>query len=135
MREIYGILKNRAKEKEKKFLEATKRLKDRDITLILFGSQAKGRASFLSDYDVVLIGEAEIDLDFIDLFKFRNVDEVKMEIDKLNTIVLDAFIEGKPIIDNLGVYDRLKKYALNKVKDRRIKKTRLGWVPDIQQFH
>ena len=108
--------------KQERFQKTINELKDKKVTLILFGSQIKGTATPLSDYDILLIGDAEIELDFIDQFKYRDEEEVMREIMKLNTVVLDALLEGKPIIDNLKIFEKLKETAQNIVKERKIKK-------------
>ena len=130
MLNLYKFLKERDKEKRKKFLDEIEKLKDKKVLLILFGSRAKGKASFLCDYDVLLVGDAELKLDFVDVFKYGNLEEIKREIDKLNSVVLDALIEGIVLVDNLKVADKLRKYALKKVSEKGLKKTRAGWIPE-----
>jgi len=129
MLEIYDVLKHRDEEKKKRFLEAINRLKDKKILVILFGSRAKGKSNYLSDFDVLIIGEVDIDLDFVDVFKFKGVEEIKKGIDELNSVILDALIEGMVLIDNLNVFRELRDYALRRIKERGIKKVKIGWVP------
>ncbi|MGQ4892395.1 MAG: nucleotidyltransferase domain-containing protein [Candidatus Njordarchaeia archaeon] len=129
MLSIYKKLKELEKKKLRKFIKAVESVRDKAITLILFGSRAKETANYLSDFDVLVIGEPVFNFDFADIFFYKSDEDVKQEIDKFNSIVIDALIEGKPLIDNLGVYQTLREYALEVVKKRKLKKTEAGWVP------
>ena len=129
MLEIYKVLKHREEEKKKGFLKAINKLKGKKVLVILFGSRAKGESNYLSDFDVLIVGDGTIDLDFVDVFKFESVEEVKKGIDELNSIILDALVEGNVLIDNLNVFRELRDYALRRIKERGIKKVEIGWVP------
>ncbi|BFH74228.1 nucleotidyltransferase domain-containing protein [Sulfurisphaera javensis] len=95
-------------------------------TVILFGSRARGDNKIYSDWDLLVIGYekpplpwAEVDLHFIP------VDKVKEAIKEFNTIVIDAFYEGKLICDDLSIYDELKKEVEKRIVG--YKKTKEGW--------
>jgi hypothetical protein len=46
----------------------------------------------------------------------------------MNTIVIDSLIEGKLICGDVKLFKDLRNLALNEIKGRRLKKTKIGWV-------
>jgi len=105
-------------EKSKAFIES---LKGKEMCVILFGSKAKGEANLLSDFDLLIITKDKesrvLDIEFpADLF-FYTLEDCLNEIKNRNTILLDAFTQGKAIFDNIDVFDFLKnevKYAVER---------------------
>lgn len=99
-------------------------------TVILFGSRARGDHRPDSDWDILVIGDIEPDKPFlpINLFYYKP-DALTTEIKKFNTIVIDAFYEGKLLCDNLGIYDELHKLVLEEIKKRKAVKKKDGWYP------
>ncbi|KAF5431086.1 putative nucleotidyltransferase [Candidatus Methanophagaceae archaeon] len=105
-------------EKFKAFIES---LKGKELCVILFCSKAKGEDNLLSDFDLLIITKDKesrvLDIEFpADLFCYTLEDCLK-GIKNRNTILLDAFTQGKAIFDNIDVFDFLKnevKYAVER---------------------
>ncbi len=108
------------------------------VTIILFGSRARGDYSALSDTDILIIMnktsirilEDVISIAYksdlvspeIHLFEKKWV----LENFEKNTIILDAIYEGKILIDDLGITEQLKKRLENMLKEGWIK-NKNGW--------
>ncbi len=100
-------------------------------TLILFGSRARGEANPLSDYDLLAVVEGPIKVEsppFIQLFVI-DMRELESEINRFNTIVVDAVVDGIVLHDGLGIYERMKGKVEEEIGRRRVKRDRRGWVP------
>jgi predicted nucleotidyltransferase len=98
-------------------------LKGEELTLILFGSRATGEQTALSDYDLFVIKKRGTTISAYRNFDPRlNVSIFEVWLDELesaaywNSVVLSALLEGRVILDNLGV-----KEELMRLKERLIK--------------
>jgi len=141
LRRFYGELARRAEEKERRFrrfIEDARRMFPRQLTLILFGSRARGEQTMLSDYDLLAICDAQV---YEKLLETRPIGVQLFHIDpgslegemrRFNTILVDAALEGKPMHDGLGVWGLLRRMAWEEVRRRRLEKTRAGWLPKRQ---
>ena len=116
------------KEEEAQFKEYVSYLCEGEYTVILFGSRARGDYKVYSDYDLLVIGE--------EVPKFPPTDAIELHFVKLgrlgekirefNTIVIDAFYEGKTLCDKLDIYESVKKQVFERVKG--LKRVKDGWV-------
>jgi predicted nucleotidyltransferase len=104
--------------KERSIEEAFERylasLKDEAITLILFGSRARGEQTALSDYDLLVIKKREAESSAYRNFDpHLNLSIFEVWLDELesaaywNSVVLSALLEGQILLDNLGVKGEL----------------------------
>jgi predicted nucleotidyltransferase len=89
-------------------------LKDEAITLILFGSRARGEQTALSDYDLLVIKKREAESSAYRNFDpHLNLSIFEVWLDELesaaywNSVVLSALLEGQILLDNLGVKGEL----------------------------
>ena len=123
----------RSKTKEKvfkRFIQELIRRKPRS-TLLLFGSRAKGEATPLSDYDLLMVVEEPTEIEappFIQL-SIIDVRELEVEIRRFNTLVVDAVIEGIVLHDGLGIYEEMKRIVRREIARRKVKKDGRGWIP------
>ena len=116
-------------EKFKAFIES---LKGKELCVILFGSKAKGEDNLLSDFDLLIITKDKedlaLDIDFpADLFCYTLEDCLK-EIENRNTILLDAFTQGKAILDDIDVFDFLKNEVKYAVERSGLIRCEAGWL-------
>ncbi|MET1159803.1 MAG: nucleotidyltransferase domain-containing protein [Thermoprotei archaeon] len=127
---MFSNLRRIYEEIEKKVVEYLEKLCSLDYTVILFGSRARGDYRPDSDWDVLVIGysEPEKPLLPINMF-FYKPSELDKNIENFNTIVIDAFYEGKLLCDNLGIYDKYRGRILGEIKRRKLVKSREGWFP------
>ncbi len=109
----------------------------RPSSAFLFGSRIRGTASYMSDYDVLLItGEdlprAELRARArdhgVDLFVIRP-DEAEVLLEQAHTILLDALTEGRVLYDDLGVSEKLRRKCAQVIERRGIRRTPEGWMP------
>ncbi len=108
------------------------------ITIILFGSRARGDYSASSDTDILVIVERFCleDLKFmLDLAYSYGIVSPELHVFPLsyvirnfegNTLLMDAIYEGVILVDNLNITKMLKR-RLEKILDR-LKRTKEGWV-------
>lgn len=105
--------------------------------IVLFGSRAEKRASYMSDYDLLILLERKIQCDdirqmleaiVIDLHCYL-VDEIDGEVKRFNTIVIDALIRGTCLYDGLAVFDDLQRSTTDKVRTSNLVRTDDGWIP------
>jgi len=120
------------KNEETQFKEYVSYLCERNYTVILFGSRARGDYKIYSDYDLLVIGEEMPKLPPTDAIELHFVKKEKLEdkIREFNTIVIDAFYEGKVICDKLNIYEDNKRKVLEKIKG--LKRVKEGWVRENQ---
>jgi len=116
-------------EKFKAFIEG---LREKEMCVILFGSKAKGEDNLLSDFDLLIItkdkGDMALNIDFpADLFCYTLEDCLK-EIKNRNTILLDAFTQGKAIFDDIDVFDFLKNEVKYVVERSGLIRCEAGWL-------
>ncbi|MEA3487629.1 MAG: hypothetical protein U9R10_00040 [Euryarchaeota archaeon] len=116
-------------EKFKTFIEG---LKGKELCVILFGSKAKGEDNLLTDFDLLIITKAKedlaLDIDFpADLFCYTLEDCLK-KIKNRNTILLDAFTQGKAIFDDIDVFDFLKNEVKYTVARSGLIRCEAGWL-------
>ena len=104
-----------------------KALCSRGFTVILFGSRARGEARIDSDWDLVIIGDAQPIEPPNDLAQahFATASMAEAEIKRFNTIFIDAFHEGKLLCGDNELFNRLKTLALEVTKG--FMKTKDGW--------
>lgn len=138
LRRFYEALRAREEERRarfEEFVEWAKKSFQGRLTLILFGSRARGDQSMLSDYDVLAICEGDVFEALreraptgVQLFHLspRRIEE---EVGGFNTIVIDAALEGRVVYDGLGVWERLRRLAGREVERRGLAKTGIGWMP------
>ncbi len=121
LRKIYSEINERVNA----YLE---NLCSKEYTVILFGSRARGDHRPDSDWDILVIGNSEPDKPLlpINLFYYKP-STLTEEIKKFNTIVIDAFYEGKLLCDNQGIYDKLHNLVLEEIRKRKAVKKRDGW--------
>jgi predicted nucleotidyltransferase len=91
-------------------------LKDEAVTLILFGSRARGEQTAMSDYDLLVIKKRGATSSAYRNFDPRlNVSIFEVWLDELesaaywNSVVLSALLEGHILLDNLGVKEEFMK--------------------------
>ncbi|MDJ0273301.1 MAG: nucleotidyltransferase domain-containing protein [Candidatus Caldarchaeum sp.] len=117
--------------KEKEFEAVRDMLCGDSVLVILFGSRARGEATPLSDYDVLAIKKQRSDRVVLkwpaQIFNYT-VDEVFEELLRLNTLVLDAVLEGIFLCGDEKLFEELRREAETIVERRRLKKAETGWV-------
>ena len=98
-------------------------LKDEAVTIILFGSRARGEQTAMSDYDLLVIKKrGATSSAYRNFDPSLNVSIFEVWLDELesaaywNSVVLSALLDGRVILDNLGV-----KEELMRLKERLIK--------------
>ncbi len=107
------------------------------ITIILFGSRARGDYSASSDTDLLIILERRTweDLKLILNLAYRcgvispephvfSIDFVVKNFED-NTLLLDAIYEGIVLVDDFNIVETLRSRLERVLK--RFKKTRMGW--------
>lgn len=106
------------KEEERHFEEYVTYICSRNYTVILFGSRAMGDHGVYSDYDLLVIGNKLPKLPPTDAIELHFVkrDKLDQRIREFNTIVIDAFYEGKLLCDGLNVYEERKGKVLERVR-------------------
>jgi predicted nucleotidyltransferase len=101
------------------------------LLVVLFGSRARGDATAVSDYDFLVVVEGvrkEFLLEWPAQIFIFGLDIIGDEIRSMNTIVIDALIEGKLICGDVKLFKDLRNLALKEIEGRRLKKTKIGWV-------
>ena len=109
-----------------------------DVTIILFGSRARGDYSALSDTDLLVI------LEHYDLDILKRIYSIAYDVDLIapeihifaedfvlenfeeNTVLLDAICEGVVLVDNLNIV-KLLRARLKRMIDEGWLKTSKGW--------
>ncbi len=137
LREFYRRLAERSREKEKKFkqfVEYVKSTYDSDVTLVLFGSRARGDYNMLSDYDTLILCSDEVYARLrrlkptgVQLFHI-NPDKLDEAVALFNTILVDAVVEGVLLHDGLNLWDRVRERVFSEISRRGVGKTDIGWV-------
>ncbi|NOZ82947.1 MAG: nucleotidyltransferase domain-containing protein, partial [Euryarchaeota archaeon] len=111
----YEVIQEMHAEYEEEFEEFVEGLRKKKVCLVLFGSRAEGRANLLSDYDLLVVSEerrVEVPERLpADVFIY-SPEECLREVERRNTVVLDALTRGRLIFDNLGVFEKLRSRAL-----------------------
>ena len=129
MSSYYRIIKRIHDEWERNFVKFVESLKKERICIVLFGSRARGDDNLLSDFDLLIVMEnkIKIETDFpADIFCYTT-REVLDEIEKGNTIVLDALTQGKLILDNMNIFKSLQEKARNKINRDKLIRLKMGW--------
>lgn len=93
--------------KEEQFKDYVNSLCSKNYTVILFGSKARGDFKKYSDYDLLVIREDFPKFpptDAIELHFYKK-EKVDKEIAEFNTVIIDAFYEGKLLCDKLNIYE------------------------------
>lgn len=132
------LLRKREEQKESRFGEFVEILRtkfDRHGTGYLFGSRARGEASYVSDFDVLCIGDVSQDRTSlrlwaseysVDLFVIAR-SLLDKELEDMNTLLLDALTEGRVLFDDLGIHQDIKKRVESFARSRNIVRTPQGW--------
>jgi len=109
-------MKSRGRSTEEAFERYLHGLKEEPLTLILFGSRARGEQTALSDYDLLVIRRRGTTCSAYKNFDPRlNISVFEVWLDELepaaywNSIVLSALLEGQVVLDNLGVEEELRR--------------------------
>jgi len=115
----YEIIREMHAEHEEEFERFVEGLRKERVCLVIFGSRAEGRANLLSDYDLLLISEEhKIEMPErlpADVFIY-SPEECLKEIERRNSVVLDALTKGRLIFDNLGVFEKLRRRAEHRLR-------------------
>lgn len=125
---LFSDLLELYKQEEEEFKEYVSYLCEKNYTVILFGSRARGDHKVYSDYDVLVIGDEFPKFpptDAIEVHFYRR-ERVEKEVKDFNTVVIDAFYEGKVLCDNLNIYEEMRRKVLDRVKN--LKRVKDGWV-------
>lgn len=106
----------------------------RPLLVLLFGSVATGRFTQHSDADVLVVFQRPVE--WIDVYKcsagrvqplVRGLEEVLGEIERGNTLMIEALEDGIPLFDRVGTYERLQA-ACQKAKSKLgLVRQRWGW--------
>ncbi len=119
-------------EKKKRRFEELKNHLCRDALLVvLFGSRARSEETVISDYDLLVLTDKEqkeLKLEWPVQIFIYGVKNIEAEIQSMNTIVIDAFIEGKLLCGDEKLFRRLQEKAHKEIEKRQLKKTRIGWL-------
>lgn len=116
------------KEEEEQFKDYVNFLCSKNYTVILFGSRARGDFKIYSDYDLLVIGEDFPKFpptDAIELHFYKK-EKVDKEIAEFNTVIIDAFYEGKLLCDKLNIYEEKRRKVLERIKG--LKRVKDGWI-------
>lgn len=106
--------------------------------VIVFGSRAKMEEYAASDTDILVVLDRAAPEELvrlaeearrsgvpspeIHLYTFEEVEEARG-----NAVIMDAVLEGIPIIDTENLMDRLRKSIEDYVREKGLVKTRNGW--------
>ena len=136
LEELLSLLNKNWRDKLKAFVDDLKK-HYKKITIILFGSRARGDYSASSDTDILIILDSYNwdDLRLILNLAYQHgvvspephifsLDFVIKNFEN-NTILLDAIYEGIVLVDDFNIVETLKK-RLKKVLER-FEKTKEGW--------
>ena len=136
LEELLSLLNKNWRDKLKAFVDDLKK-HYRKITIILFGSRARGDYSASSDTDILIILDSYSwdDLRLILNLAYQHgivspephifsLDFVIKNFEN-NTVLLDAIYEGIVLVDGFNIVKTLKK-RLKKVLER-FEKTKEGW--------
>ncbi len=109
-----------------------------EALVVVFGSRVRGEGYAASDTDIlVALDRATLeDLVYlarearksgvpspeIHLYSFRDLEEFEGD-----SVIMDAILEGLPLVDTRDMVDRLRKAIEDYVRERRLVKTRTGW--------
>ncbi|MHA1369039.1 MAG: nucleotidyltransferase domain-containing protein [Promethearchaeota archaeon] len=121
-----------------RILNELKEMHGHEIIVILFGSRVKGLQHEFSDRDLLIITSSKEIKDEIKVrsqgwlghsidAKIYEINEAIERIQEFDTIILDAFHEGRLILDGLNEYKTLKKKVEDYIKEKGITKTPKGW--------
>ncbi|BAJ51213.1 conserved hypothetical protein [Candidatus Caldarchaeum subterraneum] len=117
--------------KEKEFEAIKDELCGDSLLVILFGSRARGEETPLSDYDLLVIKKRRGDRVVLkwpaQIFNYT-VDEVFEELSRLNTLVLDAVLEGRLLCGDEQLFEKLRREAEKIVEKQWLRKSETGWV-------
>lgn len=132
MQRYYEVIREMHDEWEEDFKAFIKGLKGKGMCVILFGSKAKGEDNLLSDFDIVIIARDKEDLALeivfpADLFCYTIEDCLK-EIKNKNTVLLDAFTQGKVIFDDINIYNFLKNEVKYVIERGGLMRCEEGWL-------
>ncbi len=108
--------------------------------VIVFGSRVRGEDYASSDTDILVALERATLEDLIWLAReARSLGVPSPEIhlysfERLvefegNPVVMDAVLEGVPLVDTEGLADRLRRSVTQYARERGIVRTRTGWWP------
>ncbi|MHA1216453.1 MAG: nucleotidyltransferase domain-containing protein [Candidatus Thorarchaeota archaeon] len=132
-------LRERSEKREREFPVFVERLREstHPSCAILFGSRVRGTASYMSDYDLLLITRDKVPekklrmwaQDFgVDLFVVH-LSDADILLERAHTVLPDALMDGRVLYDDIGVVDQLKKKSLRVTDELGIHRTAHGWMP------
>jgi predicted nucleotidyltransferase len=109
------------------------------VSVVLYGSMAKGTFNIFSDYDVLIVVKEDPDR-FIDrLWKYGllsdgyvepvvyTLSEIKMMFQQNHLLLLEALKDGIPLYDT-GLWKTLQKEFEEKLEKREIVPKEQGWI-------
>ncbi|MBD3190294.1 MAG: hypothetical protein GF308_06605 [Candidatus Heimdallarchaeota archaeon] len=116
---------------DRKLKEFILKNSSKKVLIILFGSRARNKHHLLSDYDILIISNEDDlhpDVEFpCDIFVYT-YKEAESQLKQGNTILLDAFLEGKFLVNNLKKTNSLKQQAQKIIDKKNLVKDRRGWL-------
>ena len=103
----------------------------RGVTVVLFGSRARGTHHALSDFDVAVITDGG---DYrVERAEFGEVFHVPVErleeVLNLSVVILDIALDGKVLCGDAARFEALRDAALRYIEERGLVKTDSGWLP------
>lgn len=105
---VVKLLRRIEEGSRKEYEELLASLKERKVTVILFGSRASGRHSLLSDYDLLVIYEDEPVRARGLAVNVFNVKRSELREKLSSPLVVSALLGGQVILDNLDLTQELK---------------------------
>lgn len=134
---FYRRLAERSRRKDRsfeEFIEYVKATYGDAVTLVLFGSRARGDCNMLSDYDVLVICRVEVydklrsvKPAWVQLFHYSQ-ERLDRAIELFDTIIADAAVEGALLHDGLGLWNMVRDRIFEEIRRRGVEKTGIGWV-------
>ena len=117
-------LKEREETRRKLFEEYLRRLSEEPVTVILFGSRARGDYNLLSDYDLLIIYRErrapkphELGLSLnAQCFLVHESELRERAYD--SSIVIAALLEGRILVDNLNLAEEIREKGAAISRDR-----------------
>lgn len=135
---LYKRLAERAIKREREFMKFVQTLTlnhGKDVTIVLFGSRARGDYNMMSDFDLLVIYKNKTVRE-LDEYKpigvqvfYLDLEELDDRLQEFNTILIDAVVEGRILHDGLNIWEEVKMKVLKEIKKRNLKKTSIGWIP------
>ncbi|MBD3408216.1 MAG: hypothetical protein GF411_18990 [Candidatus Lokiarchaeota archaeon] len=108
------------------------------ITIILFGSRAENRSHYLSDYDLLILTENQVQCSEITSIPLKlaidlhcySIEAIQEEIKRFNTIVIDALHSGTCIHDGGRSIDNIRSMVEERIAESGLVRMKEGWIPN-----